>query len=133
MIIIETCPKCGHDLHDIMLASFPPIPRKECLVCGWSCEGEREQIIRAPFSGNMHDVNYEDPYPYIVGRKINGEFDGTISNEQLNEIKQKLKGFFGDNMYEPFHHPACLNCHSNPKNGGDGICFCTLGQMNVVY
>lgn len=51
-IIIETCPKCGHDLRDVMLASYPPIPKKECWNCGWSWTGEREDVIRVPFSDN---------------------------------------------------------------------------------
>ena len=28
-MIIETCPRCGAPLIDIMLASNPPIPREE--------------------------------------------------------------------------------------------------------
>lgn len=51
-IIIETCPKCGHDLHDLVIATYPPIPRKECWSCGWSWEGEPEEVIRMPFGGN---------------------------------------------------------------------------------
>jgi hypothetical protein len=51
-IIIETCPKCGHDLRDVMLASYPPIPKKECWNCGWSWTGEREDVIRVPFGDN---------------------------------------------------------------------------------
>ena len=50
-IIIETCPKCGHDLHDLVICTYPPIPRKECHNCGWSWEGEREEIARVPFDG----------------------------------------------------------------------------------
>ena len=34
MIIIETCPKCGHDLQDLVIATYPPIPKKECWNCG---------------------------------------------------------------------------------------------------
>ena len=30
-----------------------------------------------------------------------------------------------------FEQPACVNCPSNPKNGGSGICFCTLGQQAI--
>ena len=30
MIIIETCPKCGHDLVDSVICTNPPIPKKEC-------------------------------------------------------------------------------------------------------
>lgn len=52
MIIIETCPECGHDLVDMMLASNPPISKKECLACGWSWTGEREEVVRIPFNGS---------------------------------------------------------------------------------
>ncbi len=51
-MIIETCPKCGHDLVNLMLTSNPPIPKKECWSCGWSWTGEREEIVRVPFGGN---------------------------------------------------------------------------------
>lgn len=51
MIIIETCPKCGHDLHHLVIDTYPPIPRKECWNCGWSWEGEVEEIVRVPFDG----------------------------------------------------------------------------------
>ena len=94
MIIIETCPKCGHDLHDEVVGTYPPIPRKVCGNCGWSWEGESEQIVRVPFGGNLYE---------------------------------------GNTTTLAFEKPACINCPSNPKNGGDGICFCTLGQINVVY
>lgn len=51
-IIIETCPKCGHDLMDTIIATYPPIPKKECTSCGWSWTGEREEVVRVPFGGN---------------------------------------------------------------------------------
>lgn len=50
-IIIETCPKCGHDLHSEVICTNPPIPREVCYNCGWSWEGEREEIVRVPFDG----------------------------------------------------------------------------------
>lgn len=50
-IIIETCPKCGHDLMDEVICTYPPIPRKVCYSCGWNWEGEREEIVRVPFDG----------------------------------------------------------------------------------
>lgn len=28
MIIIETCPRCGHYLHDYTICTYPPIPVK---------------------------------------------------------------------------------------------------------
>ena len=51
MIIIETCPKCGHDLVVSVICTNPPIPRKECHHCGWSWEGQRE-VLRIPFQEN---------------------------------------------------------------------------------
>jgi hypothetical protein len=51
-IIIETCPKCGHDLMDVILPTNPPIPKKECCGCGWSWTGKQEEVIRVPFGGN---------------------------------------------------------------------------------
>ena len=104
MIIIETCPKCWHDLCDEMIDTYPPIHRKVCYNCGWSWEGEQEEIVRIPFGENRHKDDNISP--------LNGNCGLPISN---------------------FSQSACLNCPSNPKNGGDGICFCTLGQMNVVY
>ena len=59
MIIIETCPKCGHDLQDLVVATNPPIPKKECFNCGWVWEGEPEQVVRIPFGGNS--FNHDDP------------------------------------------------------------------------
>ena len=32
-----------------------------------------------------------------------------------------------------FDNDECDNCPSNPKNGGTGICFCTVGQSKVTY
>lgn len=55
MIIIETCPKCGYDLHDVVIATNPPIPKKECFNCGWYWEGEPEQVMRVPFGGNSFE------------------------------------------------------------------------------
>ena len=61
-IIIETCPKCGHDLTDLVIATYPPIPQKKCFGCGWEWTGEREEIVRVPFGGNS--LKY-DKYPSL--------------------------------------------------------------------
>ena len=45
-------------MHDIMLASNPPIPKKECFSCGWSWMGEPEEVEYRPFGGNA--VNTEN-------------------------------------------------------------------------
>jgi len=49
MIIIETCPRCGGDLRDEVIATYPPVPRKSCPKCGWFWEGVRERVMRVPF------------------------------------------------------------------------------------
>ena len=59
-IIIETCPKCGHDLHDLVITTYPPIPVKKCLNCGWSWEGEREEVVRVPFKEDFLKAGYSD-------------------------------------------------------------------------
>lgn len=122
-MIIETCPKCGHDLVDLILASNPPIPKKECLNCGWSWTGKPEAVIRVPFRG---DNDIFDATFYL-----NTNIDGTI------DITTMLHNYLNNLSHEDarignFDQPACINCSSNPKNGGDGICFCTLGQQ-VTY
>lgn len=43
-ILIETCPKCGAELQNIVIATFPPIPQKKCFKCGWRWEGKPEKI-----------------------------------------------------------------------------------------
>ena len=41
-MIVYTCPKCGENLRETMIATYPPIPRKECPNCGWEWEGPPE-------------------------------------------------------------------------------------------
>lgn len=111
MIIIETCPKCGHDLLDQVICTHPPIPAKHCPNCGWYWEGEPEQVIRVPFGDNT----YRDKEPIL-----------TTTNTSLTSIN--IQDYYPINTFE---QSACINCQSNPKNGGDGICFCTLGQQAI--
>ena len=49
-MIIETCPKCGGELMNIMLTTYPPIHKKVCTACGWSWTEEREKDIYIPFN-----------------------------------------------------------------------------------
>lgn len=105
MIIIETCPECRHDLYDELLATFPLIRSKRCFNCGWSWTGEREEVLRIPFGGNSYT-------------EISTKLPKTLNVTALNESYGQL-----DN----FSQAACQGCSANPKNGGDGICFCTLG------
>ncbi len=112
MIIIETCPKCGHDLTDLVVATYPPIPQKRCFGCGWEWTGEPERIMRVPFGGNSLNVD-----------SLNGYNTDTYTLDELS------KSLIRDN----FSNDTCVNCPSNPKNGGSGVCFCTLGQAQITY
>lgn len=48
MQIIYTCPKCGADLEELMLASNPPQYQQQCRSCGWK-HTEQEAVVRIPF------------------------------------------------------------------------------------
>lgn len=122
MIIIETCPKCGHDLQDLVLATYPPIPKKECFSCGWSWTGEPEEVVRVPFGGNTNVAT--------TTTTLNGEIGVTNTTETLKSLNAyNLK----DSLVGNFEQSVCVNCSNNPKNGGSGICHCTLGQPKITY
>ena len=53
MQIIYTCPNCGGDLSEIMVATNPPIYTKVCHNCGWSVEELREKVVRIPYQENV--------------------------------------------------------------------------------
>lgn len=55
-IIIYTCPECGKDLQEEMIATFPPIHVKKCYSCGWSSE-TKEDVIRIPYE-KQNSNNY---------------------------------------------------------------------------
>ena len=76
MIIIETCPECGHDLQDLVLTTYPPIPQKKCINCGWSWTGRQEtkEVVRIPFGSNVL-INGETMYVFD-----NHENEMTICN-----------------------------------------------------
>ena len=48
MQIIYTCPKCGSDLEEIVLTSYPPQYQKLCRKCGYEYI-EQTETIRIPF------------------------------------------------------------------------------------
>ena len=43
-MIVYTCPKCGGELFEKMIAVYPPIPMKTCTKCGCEWEGQPEII-----------------------------------------------------------------------------------------
>ena len=128
MIVIETCPKCGHDLQDEVICTYPPIPRKVCWNCGWSWTGEREKIKRVPFGGNTNTFTEKDN----TSISWNGSSTDWDSIDIKTSTDWNSTHLDTSSNITAFGKNACENCPSNPKNGGDGICFCTLGQ-NIVY
>ena len=98
MIIIETCPQCGHDLHDLVLTSYPPKSGKMCMNCGW----------RYVFDNN-DDV-------------IRVQFRPT---EKQGDIDVITSGYGSDVSKDP-----CRHCSNDPRNGGSGICCCTVPYMS---
>lgn len=62
MQIVYTCPKCGADLQEVMLATNPPMHRKQCMSCGWSyTDTDREDVLRIPFEQPIEHkaINYQ--------------------------------------------------------------------------
>ena len=49
MRVIEVCPKCGADLIDIVLTTYPPRAKKVCSKCDWCWTEGDEDVIRVPF------------------------------------------------------------------------------------
>lgn len=87
MIIIETCPKCGHNLQDLVIATYPPIPKKECFSCGWSWTGEPEEVVRVPFGGNSFTMDKDEYDDCLNGFKKLGcseEDSKTLANLAVN-------------------------------------------------
>ena len=128
MIVVETCPKCGHDLHDVVICTYPPIPRKVCWNCGWSWTGKPEKITRVPFGGNTNTFTDKD--------NTSISWNGSSTDWDSIDIKTSTDwdstNLETSSTITAFGTKACENCPNNPKNGGDGICFCILGQ-NIVY
>lgn len=151
-IIIETCPKCGHDLHDVILASFPPIPKKECFNCGWSWTGEPEEVVRVPFGGNSFAMTNNTYLNDFLKMGYSEEDSNSLANlatsasilsdntidisEATDALIKAFKDyeykFVKESMVDNFEQPACVNCPNNIKNGGNGICHCILGQIPIT-
>ena len=60
------------------------------------------------------------------------------TSEELQSVEDYIgsisvpTGINFDDFYDNFDTPsACNNCSNNPKNGGNGICNCILGQQTI--
>ena len=96
-IIIETCPKCGHDLMNEVICTNPPIPKKSCWNCGWHWEGEpeREEVVRVPFSGNSF---YPDDKYTLIGSKYDEEIITSDHTNVLNNLATTVSNYYGNTI-----------------------------------
>lgn len=132
MIYIETCPKCGHDLQNIVVCTYPPIPKKVCWNCGWSWTGEADKVTRVPFNPDPENLD-SDWVKDTEGDKLNYTNVSSLTKEPpITFYEDNCLASFPNNtsagtIYNTaFNNEACKNCSNNPKNGGSGgICNCT--------
>lgn len=96
MIIIETCPKCGHDLQDEVICTYPPIPRKVCWNCGWTNKmtisiGGHFDLIKH-IERNLIDNNLIAEFDRKVNKRHEeDDRDGEYRSLQLSGKIQGLK------------------------------------------
>lgn len=112
MIIIETCPKCGHDLQDEVICTYPPIPRKVCWNCGWNWTGEPEKITRVPFGDNTDTLINKDSIPL--------SWNGTSTGWDSTNLATS-------STITAFGTKACENCPSKPEEWWRWHLFLHLG------
>ena len=57
----------------------------------------------------------------------------TNDKVSLSDFKLVTSLFELTAIEEPFSFSPCQNCSNNPKNGGSGICNCTLGLPKMSW
>lgn len=98
MRVIQTCPECGSDLHDLVLTCYPPKHSKMCMNCGWRYDFDNDdEVVRMPF---------------IPPKKENIDRTTVITHDLTKEYQD-----------------PCLGCSNHPRNGGSGICNCTVPYL----
>lgn len=126
-MIIYTCPECGHDLIDYSLTSDPPISKKECLNCGWNKIIESKEIIRIPFGGNGSNMRNATPEEQ---KSIQKHIEEISQPTGINFWEICTPVLPAETVYNTVPKD-CENCSNHPKNGGSGICNCTLGLPEI--
>lgn len=93
-IIIETCPKCGHDLTDLVIDTYPPIPQKKCFGCGWEWTGKIEEIVRVPFGGNSLEYDKQPSLnDYLIVNDITEKEIQECLSSAINTINTTIKDY----------------------------------------
>ena len=107
MRVVYTCPKCGSDIDEAVLCTYPPRYLKYCknMSCGWSHMEipEEDAVVRIPYEEPAKPQEWKEPVdPWKYGIKPDAGY------------------------YIP---ECCRNCQNHPSNGGSGVCNCTLPSM----
>jgi hypothetical protein len=94
--------------------------------------------MRIPFGGNS--INYDKTWlhgntDYECVSKLttpNSVYNDDVvtMSDLMKTLKYSEDCFINGTVN--FEKPACSNCPNNAKNGGSGICHCTLGQMDIT-
>lgn len=66
MIVVYTCPKCGADLEELVVATYPPQYIKRCRKCGWQSI-EQDEIVRIPYEPGEYE------YPAVSAEWTNAD------------------------------------------------------------
>ena len=72
----------------------------------------------------------------IVEREPELEIEKIENEDNNNELllnNINTSSYEKVTVEEPFSFSPCQNCSNNPKNGGSGICNCTLGLPKMSW
>lgn len=78
---------------------------------------------------NGHSSSSLIPHPPKV-QKWCPSCGWTYTEDHEEVIRVPFGGNLGNGA---FCNSSCLRCPTNPANGGDGICFCTLGGPRITW
>lgn len=104
------------------------LPQCDLKNCRYHFDGncrdkrEYERCNYASLRGFAMDGNINDFIKYA--RETYG-YDVTLTK---SDAPDTFKSVFGGSFID---NAACDNCSTNPKNGGNGICCCMLGQPKI--
>jgi hypothetical protein len=88
-----------------VIDTYPQIPRKSCPSCGWSWEGEPEQVMRIPFGGNSfnHDnltlhgnTDYECVNGLATSTQRETRFSDLIVDDLVNDCNEYINKLSDD-------------------------------------
>ena len=74
----------------------------------------------------------------LVKRQVNSIVEQALAegNEMTSIAKEAIENIYG--LENPANDPvnflptACESCPNHPKNGGSGICLCTIGVPKIT-